>query len=370
MTGAIDRSIIPLRSRLVAVDGVPVVFAVFLGVWIATRNHQLGGILRRHLEVEELLPEHVVEAVEEPLLDGVHAPLEAVEQLSGVLVVHEEAIVEVEAVAAGVVHQPEQRLVPLGVDGRRPELEHREHPPHRVRQELRPGGMRVVLGAAHLHHPAPLALKDLEERLGAGTARRAVADADLVEHEGEAGPAVARRLRAEHGVGADDVELLRERAEEEVLGEFLDGEHVGEECVAAEAVEGERADDGLGGEDGCGEEHHVGVALAEVVRVGEEARAEARRGGGVVGAGVSQHGVALRHQRPRNESLLPNDGGGAAPVARRRRGRAAAVPGRRRHRHLAATNWRLLVGVGDRRHEDGWWWRRAEGDAAIYYSSR
>jgi hypothetical protein len=252
-----------------------------------------------------------VQAVEELLLDGVHGPLEAVEQLGGVLVVHEEAVVEVEAVAAGVVHQPEQRLVPLGVDGRGPELEHGEHPPDGVRQELRPGGVRVVLRAGHLHHAAPLAGEHVEEGVGAGAAGGAVADADLVEHEGEAGPAVARGLRAEHGVRADDVELLRERAEEEVLGELLDREHVGEEGVTAEAVHGERADDGLGGEDGGGEEQHVRVALAEVVRVGKEPRAEGRGGGRIVGAGVGQDGVALRHQRARQELAVvaePNHG--------------------------------------------------------------
>jgi len=150
-----------------------------------------------------------VEAVEELLLDGVHGPLDAVEQLGGVLVVHEEPVVEVEAVAAGVVDQAEQRLVPLGVDGRGAELQHGEHPPDGVRQELGLGGVRVVLGARHLHHPAPFPLEDVEERLGAGAAGRAVAHAHLVEHEGKAVPAVARRLRPEHGVGADDVEVGR-----------------------------------------------------------------------------------------------------------------------------------------------------------------
>ncbi|CAL5040425.1 unnamed protein product [Urochloa decumbens] len=253
----------------------------------------IGGVWDLCRALEELLPEHVVEAVEELLLDGVHGPFEAVEQLGGVLVVHEEAIVEVEAVAAGVVDEPEQRLVPLGVDGRGLELQHRQHPPDAVRQELRLRGVRVVLGAGHLHHPAPLPLEDVEEGLGAGASRRAVADADLVEDEREAVPAVARGLRAEHGVGADDIEVRREGAEEEVLGELLDGEHVDEEGVAAEAVDGERAEDGLGGEDGGGEEHHVRVALAEVVRVGEEGGAE--RGGErrVVGPGVGEQRVAL-----------------------------------------------------------------------------
>ncbi|XBI40104.1 hypothetical protein VPH35_124753 [Triticum aestivum] len=252
-----------------------------------------------------------MEVVEEPPLDGVQRRLEPVEQLRRVLVVHEEAVVEVEAVAAGVVHEPEQRLVALGVDGRGAEPERGQHPPHGVRHQLRLGGVRVVLRAGHLHHAAPLALEDVEERLGARAAGRGVADADPVEHEREAGPAVARRLRAEHGVRADDVEVLGEAAQELLPGELLDGEHVGEERAAAEAVDGERAEHGLGGEDGGGQEDHVGLALAEVVRVGVEGRAEVRRGGRVVGAGVRQHRVPLPHQRPRQELpevAEPHDG--------------------------------------------------------------
>lgn len=268
-----------------------------------------GG--RRRLALEELLPEHVVEAVEEPLLDGIHGGLEAVEQVGGVLVVHEESVVEVEAVAAGVVDEAEQRLVTLGVDGGGLELKRGEHAADGVREELRLGGVRVVLGAGHLHHAAALALEDVEEGVGAGAAGGAVADADLVEDEREAVPAVAGRLRAEHGVGADDVEALRERGEEEVLGEFLDGEDVDEEGVAAEAVDGERAEDGLGGEDGGGQEDHVRVALAEVVRVLEVGGAQGGGEGGVVGAGVGEQGVALPREGPGQELpevAEPDDG--------------------------------------------------------------
>jgi hypothetical protein len=261
--------------------------------------------------LEELLPKHVVEAVEEPLLDGVHGPLEAVEQLGGVLVVHEEAVVEVEAVAAGVVHEAEQRLVALGVDGRGAQLQHGEHPPHGVRQELGLGGVRVVLGAGHLHHPAALALEDVEEGVGAGAARGAVPDADPVEHEGQAVPAVARRLRPEHGVRADDVKVGGQGAEQQVLGELLHGQHVHEERVAAEAVHGERAQHGLGRQDGGGQEHHVRVALAQVVRVREEGGPQRRRQRRVVRPRVRQQRVPLPRERARQELpevAEPDDG--------------------------------------------------------------
>lgn len=81
-------------------------------------------------------------------------------------------------------------------------------------------------------------------------------------------------LRSEHRVSAEDVELLGEVLEEEGLGELFDGEDVDEERAAAEALEGERSEDGFGGEDGGAEEDDVGVLLAEVVGVVEEAGAD------------------------------------------------------------------------------------------------
>uniref|UniRef100_A0A804PUR9 Uncharacterized protein n=1 Tax=Zea mays TaxID=4577 RepID=A0A804PUR9_MAIZE len=283
-----------------------------LGGWLLAHvgggGGDVGGVRGA---LEELLPEHVVEAVEEPLLDGVHGPLEAVEQLGGVLVVHEEAVVQVEAVAAGVVHEADQRLVPPGVDGRGAQLQRGQHPPDGVRQELGLGGVRVVLGAGHLHHPAPLALEGAEERVGAGAARGAVPDAHPLEHQRQAVPPVARRLRPEHGVRADHVEAGRQRAQEQVPGELLHGEHVREEGAAAEPVQGQRPQHGLRGQDGGGEQHHVRVALAQVVRVGEEGGAQRGRRRRVVRPRVRQQRVPLPRERARQELpevAEPHDG--------------------------------------------------------------
>lgn len=47
------------------------------------------------------------------------------------------------------------------------------------------------------------------------------------------------------------------------------------------------------------------------MRVGVEGRADGGRGGGVVGAGVGQHGVPLLHHRPRQKLAVvaePDDG--------------------------------------------------------------
>lgn len=106
-------------------------------------------------------------------------------------------------------------------------------------------------------------------------------------------PALFRAFRAEHGVSADQIEVGRKRIQEQSFGEFLDGEDVGEERAAAEALDGEGGEDGGGGDDGGAEEDDVGVLLAEVVGVGEEGDAEFGGGGGVVGAGVGEDGVAL-----------------------------------------------------------------------------
>ena len=76
-------------------------------------------------------------------------------------IVHEEAIVEVKGVIGGVVHEGEQGLEPSRVDGRRAEPHAAEHSADGVRHELRAGRYPVMVLAGHLHHPAPLLLKEL-----------------------------------------------------------------------------------------------------------------------------------------------------------------------------------------------------------------
>lgn len=51
-------------------------------------------------------------------------------------------------------------------------------------------------------------------------------------------------------MGAKNVEVGRQILEQQRLGELLDGEHVDEQGVAAEALERQRFEDGLGGDDG------------------------------------------------------------------------------------------------------------------------
>jgi hypothetical protein len=81
---------------------------------------------------------------------------------------------------------------------------------------------------------------------------------NLVVDKWELAPAIFTALRAEHWVCADDPKPQWKNLEEEVAGELLDGEHVGDDGVGAELVEGDGADDGLGGQDGAAD-LNVGV---------------------------------------------------------------------------------------------------------------
>ena len=76
-------------------------------------------------------------------------------------VVHEEAVVEIEGVVGGVVNQVEQRLEAARVNERGRQVHAAQYAADCVRYELRARRYAVVLLAAHLHHPAPLPLKEL-----------------------------------------------------------------------------------------------------------------------------------------------------------------------------------------------------------------
>lgn len=89
--------------------------------------------------------------------------------------------------------------------------------------------------------------------------------------------------------------------EEEVAGKLLDGEHVGDDGVGAELVEGDGSDDALRGQDGAADEQHVRLLLTQRVDAAEEADAMAGAVGGVVGSGGRQHGVALPLHAARDE---------------------------------------------------------------------
>lgn len=113
--------------------------------------------------LEELLAQDVMQAAEELLLEGIEGELEAFKQLGRVLVVHEEAVVKVEAVTTGVLYEFEQGLVALGVDGSGLKVELGEDAADGVGQELDLGGVLVVLGAGHFDHAAALPSEDVEE---------------------------------------------------------------------------------------------------------------------------------------------------------------------------------------------------------------
>lgn len=213
--------------------------------------------------------------------------------LHRVIVIQEQSIVQIEAIPRRVLHQFQQGLVPFGIDGRRLQSELLQHPSHGVSHELRPGRMPIVLGAAHLHHPTTLPGKDIQEFLAPIDPRFIVPNPNPIVHEAKPRPRMPAALGPEHGMCAQDVELGGQKFEQEVAGELLDREDVDEKGAPSEPLEGDGAEDALGGEDGGGEEDDLRVLLAEVVRVAVEGDAEVGGGGGVVGAGVGEDGVAL-----------------------------------------------------------------------------
>ena len=81
--------------------------------------------------------------------------------------------------------------------------------------------------------------------------------------------------------------------EEEVAGKLLDGEHVGDDGVGAEPVEGDGSDDSLRGQDGAADEQNVRLLLTQRVDAPEEANVMAGAIVGVVRSRGRQHGVAL-----------------------------------------------------------------------------
>lgn len=89
--------------------------------------------------------------------------------------------------------------------------------------------------------------------------------------------------------------------EEEVAGELLDGEHVGDDGVGAQLVEGDGSDDALRGQDGAADEQHVRLLLAQRVHAPEEANSMLGAVGRVVGSGGREHGVALPLHAARDE---------------------------------------------------------------------
>lgn len=154
-------------------------------------------------------------------------------------------------------------------------------------QKLSLGNTRIMLGTRHLHHPASLALKNIEKSLAPLRAIAVVPNADLLVDQWEASPTIFAALRTKHGVGAEDVEIGWEVLQQEVFRELLDGEDFSEQRVTAEALDWEGAEDGGGRENGGGEENNIGMLLAEIIGIGEERSAERGCDGRVIGTGMS-----------------------------------------------------------------------------------
>mmetsp|Transcript_48149 Transcript_48149/g.153658 ORF Transcript_48149/g.153658 Transcript_48149/m.153658 type:complete len:635 (+) Transcript_48149:61-1965(+) len=205
--------------------------------------------------------------------------LERLQLLVGVWVVLVQGVEQVEAVLAGVLHELQQGLEALGVDGRGAEVQPRQHAPGEVRHKLRPRGTLVVELARHVDHPAALLAPPLQEVL----APRRVPQPHALEDEGQAAPAVLAALGPEHGVRAEDVAGLGQQREHRRLGVHLHGEHVDDEQAAGRRPRSLQAlhqlpHHALEAEDADRDDEDVQVLLDERLQRGAPADAHAGRG--------------------------------------------------------------------------------------------
>lgn len=118
-------------------------------------------------------------------------------------------------------------------------------------------------------------------------------------------------LGAEHGMRAENIEMVGENLQENVLRELLHRQNVDEESVPPQALQRQRPEHGLHRYYGGAYEYNIGMLLAEIVRIGEESGAERLRDGVVIGARVGKDGVALADERLReelSEVSEPDDG--------------------------------------------------------------
>lgn len=118
----------------------------------------------------------------------------------------------------------------------------------------------------------------------------------------------------------ENIKIGREEIEKDRPGELLDGEDVDKEGAATEALDGDAPEHLLGRENGGAEENDVGVGFAQIMGVLEEGGVVERGGnGGVVGAGVREHSVALLREGPGEElaEIAETDDGDFERVERR-----------------------------------------------------
>mmetsp|Transcript_32365 Transcript_32365/g.72535 ORF Transcript_32365/g.72535 Transcript_32365/m.72535 type:complete len:254 (+) Transcript_32365:1078-1839(+) len=139
----------------------------------------------------------------------------------GESVVLVEAVEQVERIVVGLVNEPQNRLESLRVHRSGGKLEIAQHTAGKMGDELGPGGILIVLFTRHCNHLAPLTLKELQHR-GRQRPRHLLPHPDLLEHERETDPRPRPGLGAEHGVGAEDVDGVREELAQQVLRVHFD----------------------------------------------------------------------------------------------------------------------------------------------------
>eukprot|EP00962_Isochrysis_galbana_P028890 scaffold9176_cov104-Isochrysis_galbana.AAC.4 len=173
-----------------------------------------------------------------------------------------------------------------------------------------------------------------------------VCDADSVIDTRQAVPAVPARVGPKHRVRAQDVGGRRQRLDHGLLCVRLHREHVDHQRVCNYRIR-QRPQHLLEGEDGSGDDEHVGLGLRDAVHVGHPHHAHRRRRPRIVGAGVRIDLVATLHP-PLGQKLSkrsePHDrhaqsrGAGGGGV-----GHVGGGGGRHRRRRLAQQHSRQRV---------------------------
>lgn len=76
--------------------------------------------------LKELLPQNIMQFTKKFLFQRIKSQIQSFQQLSRVLIVHKQSIVKIEAIAACVLHQFQQCLIPFGINWGRLQIKYRQ----------------------------------------------------------------------------------------------------------------------------------------------------------------------------------------------------------------------------------------------------
>ena len=125
------------------------------------------------------------------------------------LVIHEETVVEIKGVVAGIVDEREKRFETFGIQIRLFQIHGSKNSTNRVCDELASSGLPVVLFTHHLQHTTAFVFEEIQERLDAARSFICRSDPHTLKHKGQLCPGTLSTVRTEHGMGAENVQFRR-----------------------------------------------------------------------------------------------------------------------------------------------------------------